>query len=103
MLLYGTPQTDPNGADFRPSLRGVGYLEERNLLLEYRFAEGKPDRLPELAADLVRQKRDVTAFQPAGRERGEALIVVSSRLMSLQSQRIVDFTAKRRVPMAGES
>jgi len=37
------------------------------------------------------------------RERGEALIVVSSRLMNLQSQRIVDFTAKRRVPMAGES
>jgi hypothetical protein len=44
-----------------------------------------------------------TAFQPAGRERGEALFVVSSRLMSLQSQRIVDFTGKRRVPMAGES
>ena len=37
------------------------------------------------------------------RERGEALIVVSSRLMNLQSQRIVDFTAKRRVPMAGAS
>jgi ABC transporter substrate binding protein len=59
MLLYGTPQTDPNGVDLRPSLRDVGYLEERNLLLDYRFAEGKPDRLPELAADLVRQKRDV--------------------------------------------
>ena len=44
-----------------------------------------------------------TAFQPAGRERGEALIVVSSGLTSLQSQRIVDFTAKRRVPMAGAS
>jgi hypothetical protein len=38
MLLYSTPQADPNGADFRPSLRDEGYLEERNLLLEYRFA-----------------------------------------------------------------
>ena len=40
ILLYGTPQADPNLADLRRSLRDLGYLEERNLFLEYRFAEG---------------------------------------------------------------
>jgi hypothetical protein len=59
MLLYGTSETDLNGVDFGLRLRAVGYLEERNWLLKSRFAEGTPDRLPELAADLVRQKRDV--------------------------------------------
>lgn len=41
----------------RESLRRVGYEEGRNLAIEWRFAEGKPDRLDELARDLVR--RDV--------------------------------------------
>ena len=41
----------------RESLRRVGYEEGRNLTIEWRFAEGKPDRLDELAHDLVR--RDV--------------------------------------------
>ena len=59
ILLYGTPQADPNLADLRRSLRDLGYIEERTLLLEYRFAEGKSERLPELAAELVRLKPDL--------------------------------------------
>jgi putative tryptophan/tyrosine transport system substrate-binding protein len=59
ILLYGTPQADPNLADLRLSLRDLGHLEGRNLLLEYRFAEGKPERLPELATELVRLKPDL--------------------------------------------
>ncbi len=214
ILLYGTPQADPNLADLRRSLRDLGYIEERTLLLEYRFAEGKPERLPELAAELVRLKPnlivalggDVTpavqqatqtipivmwvsndpvqaglvsslarpggnltgitlildtlagkrlallkeaapritrvgilwnpehadpefreneraaralgvqlqslqtrraedfdaAFQTASRERSEAILVVSSRLMSLQSQRILDFAGKNQVPVVGD-
>jgi putative ABC transport system substrate-binding protein len=43
---------------FRQSLRQLGYEEGRNLVLIPKFAEGKLDRLPELAADLVRQKVD---------------------------------------------
>src|SRR5215471_574206 len=40
-------------------LRGLGYVEGRNIRFEYRWAQGKFDRLSELAADLVRLKVDV--------------------------------------------
>jgi putative ABC transport system substrate-binding protein len=214
LLLYSAPQLDPNVAALRQSLRELGYLEGRTLSFEYRFAEGRPERLPELAAELAGLKPDVifalggdvtpaaqqatqtipivmlvsndpvqgglvtslarpggnltgvtlildtlagkrlaflkeaapriarvgilwnpehadpefrenqraartlgvqiqsletrrsedfdAAFQAAGRERCEALIVVSSRLLQLQSQRIVDFAAKNQLPLVGD-
>jgi ABC transporter substrate binding protein len=43
----------------RRALRDLGYVEGRNLALEYRYAEGRPERLPDLAADLVRIQPDV--------------------------------------------
>ena len=43
----------------RLALREVGYIEGQNIAFEYRYAEGKLDRLPELAADLVRLKVDI--------------------------------------------
>lgn len=44
---------------FREQLRSLGYIEGRNLSIEYRAAAGKEERLPEMAAELVRLKVDV--------------------------------------------
>jgi len=43
----------------RLALRELGYIEGQNIAIEYRFAEGKRDRVPELAAELVRLKIDI--------------------------------------------
>jgi len=44
---------------FQQELTKLGWIEGKNIAIEYRFAEQKPERLPELAADLVRLKVDV--------------------------------------------
>src|SRR5947199_2150670 len=44
---------------FRQEMRKLGWIEGKNIAIEYRFAEQKPERLPELAADLVRLKVDL--------------------------------------------
>ena len=43
----------------RLALRDLGYIEGQNITIEYRYAEGKRDRMPELAAELVRLKVDI--------------------------------------------
>src|SRR6266446_10148766 len=44
---------------FRLALRELGYIDGQNISTEYRYSEGKNDRLPELAAELVRLKVDI--------------------------------------------
>jgi ABC-type uncharacterized transport system substrate-binding protein len=48
----------PDVAAFLEGLRERGYIEGRNIIIEYRFADGREDRLPKFAADLVRLKVD---------------------------------------------
>ena len=67
---------DPAGESARSegirlALRELGYIEGQNITIEYRYAEGKNDRAPELAAELVRLKVD--------------LIVVSAGLGTIQA------------------
>jgi putative ABC transport system substrate-binding protein len=49
----GDPRSQGLTDAFRQGLRALGYTEGRNIVIEYRYAEGKLDRLPKLAAELV--------------------------------------------------
>jgi len=69
-----TPRTEA----FRQSLREIGYVENKTILVEYRFAERDLDRLPSLAAELVRLNVDVivTAGAAATRPAKEATVTI---------------------------
>ena len=58
-LNLGSPSRSPLAEAFWQGLRELGYVEGRNVIVEARWAEGRPERLPGLAADLVRLKVDV--------------------------------------------
>ena len=56
----GTRTPSDFGLDaFRQGLGELGWVENRNIVIEYRFAEGRLDRLPDLAAELIRLKVDI--------------------------------------------
>ena len=63
---------------FREGLRELGYMEGKNITIEYRWAEGKIDRLPQLATELVQLKVDVlvTAGSPGIRAAKQATATI---------------------------
>src|SRR5262245_23638145 len=64
-LSTSDPATDSTRAEaIRLALRERGYIEGQNITIEYRYAEGRPDREPGLAAELVRLKIDIIVVAP---------------------------------------
>ena len=63
--LAGDPKA-PSHEAFRQGLRDLGYIEGRNILIEWRFAEDKVDRYSEFASELVRLKADVIVAANSG-------------------------------------
>ena len=59
-LSSSDPASESTRAEtIRLALRELGYIEGQNIAIEYRYAAGKLDRFPELAAELVRLKVDI--------------------------------------------
>jgi putative ABC transport system substrate-binding protein len=73
-----TPATSIGWSNFRTGLGELGYVEGRNTVIEYRWAEGKIDRFPALAEELVRLKVDVIVVggYPGARAAREATITI---------------------------
>ncbi|MBI4529392.1 MAG: hypothetical protein HY695_36805 [Deltaproteobacteria bacterium] len=57
--------SDSRAEQLRVALRDLGYIEGKNIAIEYRYAEGKRERFPDLAAEVVRLKVDVIVISGA--------------------------------------
>ena len=57
--VLGAASNGANLSAFRQGLRELGYVEGQNVVIEYRSADGRPERFPDLATELVRLKVDV--------------------------------------------
>ena len=66
VLSGGVPGSSPDIEAFRQGLRDLGYVEGKNLIIEYRYTERKADRYPDLVSDLVRLKVDVIIADGTG-------------------------------------
>ena len=58
-VILASPVGGPFAAAFRQGLKDLGYVEGQGIRLEFRSTEGRPERLPDIAAEIVRLKPDV--------------------------------------------
>ncbi|MBI4529395.1 MAG: ABC transporter substrate-binding protein [Deltaproteobacteria bacterium] len=77
-FLRGAPPVESHIQLFRHSLKDLGYIEGKNTIVEYRWARGKVDQLPRLAAELVGLKLDVIVAD--GSRSTQALKTASSTI-----------------------
>src|SRR6266568_9486146 len=85
---------------FRQGLRELGYVEGKNILIEWRYAEGKLDRLPALAADLVRSKVDVivSGGGPSTRAAKDATKSIPTIIVNISDPVALGFVASLAKP-----
>jgi len=91
VLRASSPSAVPSRQDaFRQGLRKLGYVEDQNILIEYRYAEGKLDRLPDLAAELVRLKVDVIFAQSTAAVQAAKKATTTVPIVSVSSDPVGD-------------
>ena len=99
-LVSALPSSTPARIEaFRHGLRELGYVEGKNILIESRYAKGKSDRLPALAAELVRLKVEVvvttgTVVTRAAKEATGAIPIVMANDTDPVSNRFVASLAR---------
>jgi len=82
VLVSGSASTHKSRLDaFRQGLHELGYIEGKNVVLEFRYAEGKRERFADLAAEMVRLKPDVivvgsTGFTAAAKQATSTIPIV---------------------------
>jgi putative tryptophan/tyrosine transport system substrate-binding protein len=84
-LLGATREQEPFVETFLEAMRALGYVEGQNLVMEYRTAEGQAERLPALAAELVRLPVDVllAVFTPAALAAKDATTTIPIVMMGV--------------------
>src|SRR5437867_8618877 len=80
-FLWDTPAVWPHALEaFRQGLRNLGWVEGQNIVVEYRWTEGRFDRLPNLVEELVRLKVDLivapTSIYTGAAQRATATIPI---------------------------
>jgi putative tryptophan/tyrosine transport system substrate-binding protein len=106
MSLY-PPDADPPQA-FRQGLRTLGYTEGQNLVIQWRYAQGRDDRLPGLAAELVRLKvdcivADVTLSVRAAMQATPTIPIVMATSADAVGAGLVSSLARPRANVTGLS
>jgi hypothetical protein len=76
---------------FRQELSKLGWIEGKNILIEYRFGEQKLERLPDLAAELVR-------YAAMTKERAEALVILHGSFTAFHRRELIELAFKHRLP-----
>jgi putative tryptophan/tyrosine transport system substrate-binding protein len=100
LLAAGSPSSHAHQhVAFRQGLRDLGYIEGQNIIVEYRFAEGKIDRFPELAAEMVGLKVNVivvggTRLASAAKQATNTIPIVVGSAGDLIGEGVVDSLAR---------
>ena len=75
---------------FRQGLRDLGYIEGKNLLVEYRYAEGKVDHFPTIVSELVQLKVDVLIAEGLSATRAAKKLGITTPIVTVTSADLVD-------------